>query len=385
MKKSNKSKSRNLKNRNSKKSNSKYSKSRNSKKSNSKYSKSKKSKSRNSKNRNSKNRKSKKSKSKMKKSKKSKSRNSKNRNSKNKKRTYNYFDLMHPQFDYTPMGLIEYDSDKMEIKTYVYIGPNDKLSDNEHAFSCDRLTFEIQPLKNECGANGCIHLAKVIENPCEQQVWWLPVNSVVVIKLDVYSSDRFSDEKYKFDIVTQQLNGKDILVNQYGLFWSRTKDIPKLLKLFKFPTRHSVFSFALFQIMEYFQGSSAAKLLKQHDILRIMSDTRAIREQNNKIYKQIRLNLCDKIKQLHNLGFVHGDIHLNNILVNPDTFDARLIDLGSLKIIREYDEYQDPWINEFEGGAGFGNEKFYYWNPKNPYYYPDWKQTYDLCKSIGKI
>ena len=385
--------SKNSKNRNSK--NSKNRNSKNSKNQNSKNSKNQNSKNRNLKNsknrnlKNSKNRNSKNSKNRNSKNSKNRnSKNSKNRNSKNSKnRKYNFFDSKHPEFPYTSMGDIEYNQETNEIKTYVYIGPNDKLTGDKNAFSCDRLTFEILPLKTECGANGCIHLAKVKKNPCSEQVWWLPENSIVVIKLDLYRYNRFSDEKYKFDIVTQQLNGKDIVINQYGLFWSKIEgeNMKNLLNLFKFKITKSSSRFALFQIMEYFKGSSASKLLKKYNYLRYVKyehEQYKDRIKNNIIYNKIKQNLCRKIKELHDLGFVHGDIHLDNILVNEDSLDTRLIDLGTLKIIREYDDYQDPWINEFEGGGGDGNDKFFYWNQIDPYFYPPWKETYKVCKSV---
>jgi len=287
-------------------------------------------------------------------------------------RQFKFFDDNHLKYAYVNLGEIEYNQENNEIKTFVYIG--------DETFSSSKLTFRIMGEKAKCGQNGCTHLAVVVDNPCQQQIWWLPVYSRVIVKLDIYNLNKFSDEKFKFDIIRTQLNGEQLIVKQYGLFWekSQEKNMKNIFKLFQLKSVSND-KLCLFQIMEYFEGIPAIELLDKYggDILR----------SNLEIYNKIGIDICKKIDKLHALGFAHGDIHLYNILINEKMLldetlvtdnATRLIDLGALKRIRPSD---NPWKIEFEGGS----ENIFKFDPKNPYYWPPWKRTYDLCERVHKL
>jgi len=52
---------------------------------------------------------------------------------------------------------------------------------------------------------------------------------------------------------------------------------------------------------------------------------------DTKIFKKV----SEKVKKLHELGILHGDLHQNNIVMNPSTKDVRIIDLGNSCYISE--------------------------------------------------
>jgi len=60
-------------------------------------------------------------------------------------------------------------------------------------------------------------------------------------------------------------------------------------------------------------------------------------------------SIKNKLMQLYNMGIFHGDIHEENIVINPDTQQVRLIDFGQSKFLNEitpdfllrYDMYFD--------------------------------------------
>ena len=122
------------------------------------------------------------------------------------------------------------------------------------------LTMRILSNFKKCGVNGCTIKVQILNNP-NQKIWWLKDNDVVLIKLDIYEKDLYSDELYKHKYIRDNLNDKNIVVNQYGLFWGSLSNIPEtLLSSFLYDQKLNITNtdkyFCLFQIMEYFNGGS---------------------------------------------------------------------------------------------------------------------------------
>jgi tRNA A-37 threonylcarbamoyl transferase component Bud32 len=59
------------------------------------------------------------------------------------------------------------------------------------------------------------------------------------------------------------------------------------------------------------------------------------------------------VDDLHGLGILHGDLHAENIAINPETMDMRLIDLDGAYYIEELDEDTTEKIRKF-------------WSPETP-------------------
>ena len=59
--------------------------------------------------------------------------------------------------------------------------------------------------------------------------------------------------------------------------------------------------------------------------------------------------ITTQVKNLHALGYIHGDLHRDNIVVNPKTGDVRLIDFGisrsiDSKVYSSYDRKIGPVV-----------------------------------------
>ena len=52
-------------------------------------------------------------------------------------------------------------------------------------------------------------------------------------------------------------------------------------------------------------------------------------ELNNMLGFNIDEKISDMIDELHNYGIIHGDLHENNIVINPTSKDVKFIDLDS--------------------------------------------------------
>ncbi len=50
-----------------------------------------------------------------------------------------------------------------------------------------------------------------------------------------------------------------------------------------------------------------------------------------------------QIQKLHNMGILHDDLHGNNIVINPENGDVKIIDFGNSYFFEEID---DDVINE---------------------------------------
>lgn len=63
--------------------------------------------------------------------------------------------------------------------------------------------------------------------------------------------------------------------------------------------------------------------------------------------KQYIPEIKRQIEKMHSLGIIHGDLHGNNIVINPDTNDVRLIDFGKSYYIHEIDDDVIDELNVF--------------------------------------
>lgn len=64
----------------------------------------------------------------------------------------------------------------------------------------------------------------------------------------------------------------------------------------------------------------------------------------------------DKIAALHNLGIVHMDLHTQNIVIDPESGDIRLIDLGMSRWIRDLHEGDMLDCVQFLPGFCYGTD-----------------------------
>lgn len=68
---------------------------------------------------------------------------------------------------------------------------------------------------------------------------------------------------------------------------------------------------------------------------------------HDKITKQDKLKIYKKFKfivhQLHKIKIEHGDLHLDNILINPQTFDIKIIDFGKCTDYSDLVDFEPDW------------------------------------------
>lgn len=94
---------------------------------------------------------------------------------------------------------------------------------------------------------------------------------------------------------------------------------------------------SFFYVMEYIEGVPVDSFVRLKGI--------------EAVYR-IVIQLLGFLYELHNLGYAFGDLKSDNILVNPQTGDVRLIDFGGAtrfdQSIRQYTEWNDRgyWLGE---------------------------------------
>lgn len=62
-------------------------------------------------------------------------------------------------------------------------------------------------------------------------------------------------------------------------------------------------------------------------------------------YKDVTVN---NLRKLHSLGIIHGDLSEENIVVDPSTKDAKLIDFGMSKYVSSIDIEEFNVNNDFD-------------------------------------
>ena len=149
-----------------------------------------------------------------------------------------------------------------------------------------------------------------------------------------------------YDIATQSIppEYKEIGTGSYGKVYLDTRDSQnkKLLKYNKNPSRPITINVAkamgnlgiapkiygsIFEkgkvsaiSMEYLDGYVSLYEEYENPAITI--------EQKTKRKDTISINLLKATKMAHDNGFVHDDIHLDNIMVHPETLDIKFIDIG---------------------------------------------------------
>ena len=72
----------------------------------------------------------------------------------------------------------------------------------------------------------------------------------------------------------------------------------------------------------------------------------------NTVSLETKQNICKKVLSalncLHKKSIAHRDFNVNNILINPNTFDIKIIDFGLSQIISEFENF-----NVLEGNSKF--------------------------------
>jgi tRNA A-37 threonylcarbamoyl transferase component Bud32 len=71
---------------------------------------------------------------------------------------------------------------------------------------------------------------------------------------------------------------------------------------------------------------------------------------------ELATKIDEKIAALHDLGLVHLDLHTQNIVVDPETGDARLIDLGMARWISDLGEADMQDCVKFLPGFCYGSD-----------------------------
>jgi tRNA A-37 threonylcarbamoyl transferase component Bud32 len=69
--------------------------------------------------------------------------------------------------------------------------------------------------------------------------------------------------------------------------------------------------------------------------------------EEHKITPGIKEDINNKIQKLHSLGILHGDLHSNNIVINQDMNEIKIIDFGESKFISEIKKDKDKYIQYF--------------------------------------
>lgn len=62
--------------------------------------------------------------------------------------------------------------------------------------------------------------------------------------------------------------------------------------------------------------------------------------QDKNLRDQVKKKIREAIEYIHNKNIYHGDIHYDNVLIHPDTFDVRIIDFGYCKLEPQPKFYQ---------------------------------------------
>lgn len=81
----------------------------------------------------------------------------------------------------------------------------------------------------------------------------------------------------------------------------------------------------------------------------------------------------DKIGRLHGLGIVHMDLHTQNIVIDPEISDVRLIDLGMSRWIDSLCEGDMLDCTQFLPGFCYGTD---FKNDIMAYEYQMWRMDY---------
>lgn len=105
-------------------------------------------------------------------------------------------------------------------------------------------------------------------------------------------------------------------------------------------------------VLEYFRGQELLQFLLEYNNLHLPKRTERVPEP---VVKRIIYSILRTISQLHAIGVSHGDLKLENILINAD-LETRIIDFGFAKVIAKLKQTADisqlP-IND-NGGVAIG-------------------------------
>lgn len=58
--------------------------------------------------------------------------------------------------------------------------------------------------------------------------------------------------------------------------------------------------------------------------------------------ESIKNSLCRAIGIMHSKGIIHGDLHLENVVINPDTQDVKIIDFDCSYLMSNLQHCADP-------------------------------------------
>lgn len=133
---------------------------------------------------------------------------------------------------------------------------------------------------------------------------------------------------YEIDTITNEKTGKMVAIKKYKKFTESDAREIEIMKELQDHCQDCVVCF-----IDFYDSAGPNKdekwLISEYIKGKTMKEFRMIiRNRSLKIKVQVMLNIAKCLQKLHNLGIIHKDLKTDNIMINPDTLEVKLIDFG---------------------------------------------------------